>query len=131
MTAFANGTGLAPTRAARAADARRASRLTLAIFLGPALLFYVALTIYPVLRTFYNSVHVLEPHNVAKFVGFQNFTELLTKDPVFWKAVGNTAIFTVVGTLADVAGGLVLALLLFARVPLAAAWRVIWFTPVL
>jgi len=41
------------------------------------------------------------------------------------------AIFTVVGTVADVLGGLLLALCLFAKVPLARAMRVIWFTPVL
>ena len=50
----------------------------------------------------------------TSFVGLENFSDILTHDPVFWKAVGNTAIFSVVGTVADVAGGLVLALVLFA-----------------
>jgi ABC-type sugar transport system permease subunit len=68
---------------------------------------------------------------VTEFVGVKNFTELLLRDPVFWKAVRNTAIFALVGTTADVAGGLLMALCLFAKVPLARFWRVVWFTPVM
>src|ERR1700685_1082060 len=91
-------------------DARRASPRTLVIFLAPALLLYAAFIVYPVLRTFWNSLHTIRPQNVQEFVGFANFSELLTVDPVFWKAVGNTAIFTIVATIADVLGGLLLAL---------------------
>jgi ABC-type sugar transport system permease subunit len=68
---------------------------------------------------------------MAQFVGLANFAALLQTDPVFWKAVGNTAIFGVIGTIADVAGGLLLALCLYVKVPLARVWRVVWFTPVL
>lgn len=101
------------------------------VFLGPALLLYLAVILYPVVRTFYNSLYVMEPHNIMHFVGLGNFTSILTGDAVFWKAVRNTAVFSVVGTVADVAGGLILALWLFAKVPLARFLRVVWFTPVL
>lgn len=101
------------------------------IFIAPTLLLFGAFTMYPVLRTFYNSVHVLKPHNIMEFVGLANFIDLLTLDRVFWKAVRNTAIFSIVGTIADVTGGLLLAICLFAKVPLARFWRVVWFTPVL
>jgi len=113
------------------ADSRQAPARTILLFLAPALLVYAGFTIYPVLRTFYNSVHTIGPHNVQTFVGLDNFVALVTQDRVFWKAVANTTIFTVVGTVADVLGGLLLALCLFAKVPLARAMRVIWFTPVL
>jgi ABC-type sugar transport system permease subunit len=64
-------------------------------------------------------------------VGLSNFTALLLTDSIFWKAVTNTAIFTIVATIVDVVGGLLLALCLFARAPLAPLLRVVWFTPVL
>jgi ABC-type sugar transport system permease subunit len=112
-------------------DARRAAPRTLLLFLGPALAIYVAFTIYPVVRTFYNSVHTITPRVGAEFVGLANFRELLTVDPVFWRAVGNTAIFAVFGTVADVLGGLLLALCLFSGAPFAKLLRVVWFTPVL
>ena len=112
-------------------DARRASLGTLAIFLAPALIIYAAFTVYPVLRTFYNSVHTIRPRGVEEFVGLANFDALLHTDLVFWKAVGNTAIFAIIATIADVLGGLLLALCLFSRVPFAKLLRVVWFTPVL
>jgi len=114
-----------------ALDARRASRATLVILLGPALLIYTAFMVYPVLRTFWNSVHTIKPQNVQEFVGLANFKELLGNDWVFWKAVGNTAIFAIVATIADVLGGLLLALALFSGAPFARPLRVVWFTPVL
>jgi len=110
---------------------REASRGTLAAFLAPALILYAAFIFYPVLRTFYNSLHTVGPLNVATFVGLHNFTEPLTHDRTFWRAVGNTVTFTLVGTVLDVLGGLLLALCLFARPPFARTMRVIWFTPVL
>jgi len=115
----------------RATDARRASPTTLVLFLAPALVLYCAFMIYPVLRTFWNSVHTIKPQNIEVFVGLANFRALLTTDPVFWKAVGNTAIFAIVATIADVLGGLLLALCLFLRPPLAKLLRLVWFTPVL
>ena len=114
-----------------ATDARRASPTTLVLFLAPALLLYIAFMIYPVLRTFWNSVHTIKPQNIQAFVGLANFRELLTTDPVFWKAVGNTAIFAIIATIADVLGGLLLALCLFLRPPFAKLLRLVWFTPVL
>ena len=76
-------------------------------------------TVYPVLRTFYNSVHTIRPQDVDDSSASATSATLLTADPVFWKAVGNTAIFTIVGTVVDVLGGLLLALCLFAKAPLA------------
>jgi ABC-type sugar transport system permease subunit len=116
----------------RVRSANEASWKTVFVFLSPALLLYAAFTLYPVWKTFYNSLHVMTPpHNVENYVGLRNFRSLLTQDTIFRQTVRNTAIFSVVGTVADVAGGLLLALCLFAKVPLARFWRVVWFTPVL
>jgi ABC-type sugar transport system permease subunit len=101
------------------------------VFLAPALLLFLGFTIYPALRTFYNSVHTIKPRGGVEFVGLANFRELLTADPVFWKAVGNTLLWAIVAPVPDVLIGLLLALCLHARVPLARFFRVVWFTPVL
>ena len=112
-------------------DARRGGLGVLLAFLAPALIVYAGFTIYPVLRTFYNAFHAIKPQGAVEFVGLDNFAALLFSDPVFWKAVSNTALFTFVATIVDVVGGLLLALCLFARAPLAPLLRVVWFTPVL
>jgi ABC-type sugar transport system permease subunit len=131
VTLLARLRKLSGHRQAREVDARRAGLGTLVVFLAPALLVYAGFTLYPVVRTFYNSVHTIKPRGVEEFVGLANFVALLQVDPVFWKAVANTAIFTIVATVADVLGGLLLALCLFSRPPFAKLLRVVWFTPVL
>ena len=111
--------------------ARRTSRATLLAFILPALTIFIVFTVYPVLRTIYNSTQTLGPMGHGTFVGLRNFEDILFRDATFWKAVGNTAIFTIVGTIGDVAGGLLLALCLFAGAPFSRFLRVVWFTPVL
>jgi ABC-type sugar transport system permease subunit len=112
-------------------DVWRPSQATLALFLGPAILLFVGFIAYPVVRTFYDSLYTVGPKGATEFVGLHNFSQVLAADPVFWTAVRNTAIFTLVGTPLDVFGGLLLALCLFAGVPFARSLRVIWFLPVL
>ena len=131
MTLVRRLAGLGARGAGAGADARRAQPATLVLFLAPAFLVYAGFTVYPVLRTFWNSIHAIKPHNVVELVGFANFLELLGGDGVFWKAVGNTATFTLVATIVDVFGGLLLALCLFSGAPMAKLLRVVWFTPVL
>jgi ABC-type sugar transport system permease subunit len=124
----------APVPSSERPVARRRSRtpwLVIFAFLAPALLLYIGFTIYPALRTFYNSVHTIKPRGVVVFVGLANFRELLGADPVFWKAVRNTMLWGVVAPIPDVLVGLLLALCLYAKVPLARLFRVVWFTPVL
>lgn len=101
------------------------------VFLTPVLLMYAAFTAYPVVRTFYNSLHVVRPGGREDFVGLDNFIELLTDDDIFVQAVGNTLTWAGVAPLIDVGTGLILALCLYARVPFARFFRVAWFTPVL
>jgi ABC-type sugar transport system permease subunit len=118
-------------RGRRFTSARQASWPTLAVFLLPGATVYALLIIHPVLLTFYNSLHTIVPPHRETYVGLANFHSLLASDHTFWKAVWNTALFSLAGTLADVAGGLVLALCLFSGVPLARVYRIVWFAPVL
>ncbi len=100
-------------------------------FLMPALLFYVFFTAYPVLRTFYNSFHIIRPNAGDEFVGLANFIELFTDDSIFRKAVINTFIWASVAPVIDIVLGLVLATCLYIKIPFSRFFRVAWFSPVL
>src|SRR5439155_8800382 len=91
-------------------DARRGGLGVLLAFLAPALIIYAGFTIYPVLRTFYNAFHAIKPQGVVEFVGFGNFTAFLLADPVFWKALTNTALFSLVATIFELVVVLLLVL---------------------
>ena len=115
----------------RGDDALQTAYGAVMLFLAPALLMYAAFTAYPVLRTFYNSFHVIRPGGRVEFVGLDNFVELLTQDDIFLQAVTNTLIWAGVAPVIDVGTGLLLAVCLYAKVPFARFFRVAWFTPVL
>jgi multiple sugar transport system permease protein/raffinose/stachyose/melibiose transport system permease protein len=100
-------------------------------FLLPAFTFYVALTAFPVLRTFWNSVHVVLPNRPAMFVGLSNYRDLLGHDDIFWHAVRNTMVWACASPLLEVGIALLLAIALYARIPGARFFRIAWFTPVL
>lgn len=103
----------------------------IAAFLLPALVIYTALTAYPVVRTFWNSLHKVLPNRPDEFVGLANYATLLFSDDVFWRSVRNTLIWSVASPLFEVGIALLLALALYAKVPGARFFRVAWFTPVL
>jgi len=105
----------------------------IALFLGPALCFYFAFIIYPVLVTFYNSVHTLlmDRGMAYEFVGLQHFKEVLLEDDVFYKAARNSMTWAVVAPCVDIPLALILAFILHGRVPFARFFRTVWFTPLL
>ena len=103
---------------------------TIAGFLLPALVVYAAFTAYPVVRTVWNSFHVVLPRG-NEFVGLANYRTLLFEDDFFGQAVGNTLTWAVVAPVAEVSIALLLALALYAKVPGARFFRIAWFTPVL
>lgn len=103
----------------------------IAAFLLPALLVYTALTAYPVVRTFWNSVHKVLPNRPDEFVGLTNYAELLFTDDIFWRSVRNTLLWACASPLLEVGIALLLALALYAKVPGSRFFRVAWFTPVL
>lgn len=84
------------------------------LLLGPSLLLFAGLTLYPLGRTLALSLFATDyGFDGAKFVGLENFEELLA-NRFFRQAVVNTVLFTVVSTVLEVAAGLGLALLLNA-----------------
>jgi raffinose/stachyose/melibiose transport system permease protein len=100
------------------------------LFLAPAVAAYLLLTVYPVLRTIYSSLLEIRPREPSVFVGARNYAQLAT-DKTFWLAVKHTVIWATLAPVLEVGIGLLLALGLYARVPMARFFRVAWFAPVL
>lgn len=100
-------------------------------FLAPALVFFALFTAYPIVKTIYNSFHIIRPNREDVFVGLTNYIQLLTNDGVFAKATVNTFIWATVAPTVDVVLGLLLAACLYANVPFSRFFRVAWFSPVL
>lgn len=107
------GTTPPSTRTAPAARRRRAFRWQPAwLFMAPSLLILGVFVIYPILVSFWYSLHDWTiGATVQPFVGLGNYVTL-TKDPQFWNALLNTLELTVVSVAVLIVLGLALALAL-------------------
>ena len=109
-------------------------RRTAWLFLAPLLLVLAAVAAWPLLRTVAFSFTDAYLSDLAgwRFVGLANYL-YLAEDPQWWRAVGNTVIFTVVSVFLETLLGLVIALALNAHLPgrglLRAAVLIPWAIP--
>jgi raffinose/stachyose/melibiose transport system permease protein len=66
------------------------------IFLIPPLLLYVAAVMVPIVQSLVLSLFFWDGIGTPVFVGFANYIEMLTGDPIFWRAFGNTLVYLAV-----------------------------------
>ncbi|MFV0632578.1 carbohydrate ABC transporter permease [Demequina sp.] len=161
MTALeASGTGNAPVVGAQAPATgsdpvtpattrpRRDRRkwLEIAIFVGPALLIFLAFVVFPMVMAARYSFYKWDsrqPFELAEFIGFDNYTRALvggtdpeTKDifwkayaQPFWNAVGNNAQIIALSMLVQLPIAMVVALVLNRKFPGRSAVRLVIFAP--
>jgi multiple sugar transport system permease protein len=107
----------------------------LTVFLGPALTAIGMFFFVPVLAAFAMSftdfdIYSLGDLHYARFVGLQNYAKLFD-DPLFWKALGNTLYFLVIGGPLSIAVSLGAAVMLQSKlVRFQSFFRFVYFAPV-
>ncbi|MBI2942496.1 MAG: sugar ABC transporter permease [Chloroflexi bacterium] len=144
-------------RAGAGREARRYPWRSICLFLGPALALYCAFIIVPVGMTFYNSVNRLQVFGASgiryTYVGAQHYDRLIPRpevttqpaqmvagvvpltlawgDNTFRLAVEHSLTWALVSPFLEIPIALLLAYLLYLKVPFARFFRFAWFTPVL
>lgn len=100
------------------------------LYIIPIFLFIGGLIYYPILYTFNTST--LDWNGLSQnstFIGLANFGDL-TSDSVFFQALRNTVIYTVLSIAGMLSLGLFVAIMLNTMVRLKAVYKVIFFMPV-
>lgn len=101
-----------------------------ALFLAPALAIYVLVIVYPALYSMWLSLFDWDGINPTRtFVGLDNYVTLWTSNRVFWIALKNSALWTAVALVVPTGLGLILALMLDAKLRGRAFWRAIFYFP--
>jgi multiple sugar transport system permease protein len=115
------------TRAWPRTKLARREALAFYVFISPWLIGFLVFTLYPMLASAYYSLTV---YNVVdmKFVGIQNFQELIADD-LFYRSLWVTAKYTLVGVPLGIIAALTVAVLLNQRVPFLSFWRTIYYLP--
>jgi raffinose/stachyose/melibiose transport system permease protein len=102
------------------------------ILLAPALLIYCLFAVYPMLDVAALSfVKWNGLTTTRQFVGFDNYVQIFTQDPVFWQAVRNTILWTVMSVIFPPAIGFALALALNQNIPNRGSLRALFYMPVI
>jgi len=108
------------------------SRVQAAMLLAPALIIYLVFALYPMIDVVGLSFQKWNGLDPAKeFVGFKNYGDILTKDPVFWVAFRNTVIWTLLSVIFPPIIGLLLALGLNQPIFGRNTLRAIYYLPVI
>lgn len=103
-----------------------------AVFLLPGLLMYGYFFALPVLQTLWDSMFYwkgLSSSAAKEFVGAGNYIHLMTKDPYFWKAFGNTVYLMAGNLLIQVPLGFILALILNSGIRGKRFFNIAFFMP--
>lgn len=115
-------------RAALGAETRRRRR-TVLMFLFPGIIGLSVFFLYPLGATLFYSFTSFDLIGDPVFVGVRNYVDMFTKDPLLWKAVGNTAWLTIVITVGRVVFALGVALILVRIKRGAGVFRTLFYLP--
>jgi multiple sugar transport system permease protein len=99
------------------------------LFASPWLLGFLAFTLFPLCTSFYYSFTNYNLVDTPTFVGFANYTYLLTQDLFFWESLGNTMFQVFFGTIFSIIMGLLAAIILSKPIKGIGIWRTIFYLP--
>ena len=88
------------------------SKLSVLVFLAPALLVYGLAVLAPILQSLFLSFYSWDGITDRTFVGLDNYRRMLTDDPIFWRAFINALVYLVVCLFFQLGVALVVANLL-------------------
>jgi ABC-type sugar transport system permease subunit len=98
-------------------------------FVLPALILYLIFMVYPFFRSIYFSLTSWNGVTAVKeWVGLANYRELIG-DRLFWLSLQHTVIWVIVGTIAPIVIGMLLAILLWRQPKGFTLFRTVFFMP--
>ena len=131
-TADAHGRSVPMLRPWHGPNARRRKELAAAyMFLAPGFVLFALVILYPIVRAFQISLYnwSIVPAEASHFLGLHNYGRAL-HDPIFWRALENTGFYMAVTVPAQIALGLLTAVLLDAHMPARGLFRTLYYLPV-
>ena len=127
MTTAQSTVGLPPRN--RRSTLNRRRNFTGFLFVLPAVLFTLAMFIFPLMMTMWMSLHNWPLLGQATFLGIQNYVDM-TRDGQFWSSLWFTTLYTVLVTPPIFILAFVLALLVNTALRGIGVFRTIYFIPV-
>ena len=108
---------------------RRSESLKGYLFISPWLIGFLVFGLWPLINMFYDSLTTYNLFQAPQWIGFKNYSEIFTNDPVFRQACINMVLYVVVSTAIYIVGGMLLALLLQRHFRGNHVFRTIFYIP--
>ena len=99
------------------------------ILLIPLILILFVLLAYPIASALWITLQDKTIGMVGRFIGLENYRELLLDDPFFWQVVRNGFIFTIGSVVLKLLVGMIMALVLNQPLVLRGLWRGLLLMP--
>jgi len=103
--------------------------LTFYLLISPWLIGLAVFTLGPIIASLILSLFQWDMVSPAKFVGFRNFKEMFTLDPLFWQSLKVTVIYVLFRVPLSLAAALILALMMNQKIPGIGVFRTIYYLP--
>lgn len=98
------------------------------LFISPWLIGFIALSIFPIVYTFFLSLTRYSGIRDPVVIGTANYTRLAV-DPLFWKAAYNTLYYTLLAVPIGVVVSMLLAMAMNRKLREVAFWRAVFYLP--
>ncbi len=108
---------------------RRDEKFVGYLFISPWLFGFLVFGLWPLLNMFYDSLTSYNLFQSPQWIGFQNYTEIFTKDTIFRQACVNMVLYVILATAIYIVGGMLLALMLQHHFPGNHVFRIIFYVP--
>lgn len=108
----------------------RDKRITIALFIAPALLVYLIYILYPIFGTLNYSFYEWKGGPDKTFVGLDNYAKLFA-DSTFWLVLSNNIKVVLTSVFIQIPLGLIMALMLFAPIRGLRFFQTVYFMPFL
>jgi raffinose/stachyose/melibiose transport system permease protein len=101
----------------------------IAFFVAPAAILFILILVGPILSAVYISLCNWDALSSPKFVGFENYIKMFTKDPQIHIAIKNTLFITLFSLVTQQAIGLGLAALLSSKIKASNVFKNTYYLP--
>lgn len=108
---------------------RRKEALTGLLFISPWIIGVLVFTLGPFLISFFLSFTRYNIVEAPQWIALKNYEDIFNKDPLFWKSLGNTAVYVVGSVAIRIVLGFLLAMLLNTKVRFLGLWRTLFYVP--
>jgi len=98
-------------------------------FLCPAIIIISLFVLYPMIRSLSLSFFKWNGVGRLEFIGMVNYINMFTRDPLFYTALKNSAIFTFGATICTVGLGFILAVIIDLKIRFSKVYRFVFFLP--